>query len=501
MKSVAVVRNAIAAYIYSKTNCTHRPDCTIVGLNFPLSELEQPEQNKDVLTKSAKLMEAVRALPEHYMEGHRFWHFEWHRAAHLEVIICCCVLLVAGILCSAGGIGGGGIYVSVLMLGGGLSVHDAVQLSKAIVFFGSLSSLVLNMRKTFNSPNGATTLINFNIIRLVVPASLLGTYIGVFLNRILPGTFVLSVLFAILVGMSGMVIIMTYRQYVQEEMESQPAGKDVFEAQHFPAPATIQRLSTPSTNREGFLSDRSEHRKTIEPLRSKLTTQDIIVGFIILVCVIGCGVIRYHAETCMTALRQEFPNNRPEPACHHPATFYMGHKLQRWMGQSGLAEYILQLLFIFPILMCVLIAWYYCDLCAMQGWSYGHILKYQAVSLITGSLSGLVGIGGGLIFSPFFLIMGIEPSIAVATSSTAVLFTAASTSFQYYFTDRTVVSLMVIYSIVTLVSSYAGTWLVHFLQDKYLSRRSYITAIVGCGVILSAMFTAMKFVPGGGPVH
>jgi len=120
---------------------------------------------------------------------------------------------------------------------------------------------------------------------------------------------------------------------------------------------------------------------------------------------------------------------------------------------------------------------------------------------MTGCLSGLVGIGGGLIFSPFFLLMDIEPSIAVATSSTAVLFTAASTSFQFFFTDRTVVSLMIIYSSVTLVSSYGGTYLVHFLQDKYLGRKSFITGIVACGVLISAVFTAMKFNPNTGPIQ
>ncbi len=36
----------------------------------------------------------------------------------------------------------------------------------------------------------------------------------------------------------------------------------------------------------------------------------------------------------------------------------------------------------------------------------------------------------GLIFSPYFLLMGIEPATAVATSSTCVIFTSSSTTFQ-----------------------------------------------------------------------
>merc|ERR1712113_271594 len=61
---------------------------------------------------------------------------------------------------------------------------------------------------------------------------------------------------------------------------------------------------------------------------------------------------------------------------------------------------------------------------------------YVLMSTLTGLLAGLVGIGGGLIFSPFFIQMGIDPHVAVASSATCVIFTSASTSFQYIFTDR-----------------------------------------------------------------
>merc|ERR1719194_235944 len=108
------------------------------------------------------------------------------------------------------------------------------------------------------------------------------------------------------------------------------------------------------------------------------------------------------------------------------------------------------------------------------------------MSVGTGCLAGLVGIGGGLIFSPFFLISGVEPAVAVATSSTCVIFTSSSTTLQYMLTDRIVMSLTVVYGIVNLAASYLGTSFVHFLQDTYGARKSYITMIVGSGVLISA---------------
>merc|ERR1719276_63545 len=117
---------------------------------------------------------------------------------------------------------------------------------------------------------------------------------------------------------------------------------------------------------------------------------------------------------------------------------------------------------------------------------------YHGMAIITGALAGLVGIGGGLIFAPFFLGMGVEPSIAVATSSTCVIFTSSSTTLQYLLTDRIVMTLALAYGIVNLVASYVGTSFVHWLQDNYGTRKSYITGIVGLGVAISAGLSVTK---------
>ena len=51
------------------------------------------------------------------------------------------MLWAAGVLCCAGGIGGGVIYVTVLMVFGALSVHDAIPLSKVVVFAASTPAM------------------------------------------------------------------------------------------------------------------------------------------------------------------------------------------------------------------------------------------------------------------------------------------------------------------------------------------------------------------------
>lgn len=151
--------------------------------------------------------------------------------------------------------------------------------------------------------------------------------------------------------------------------------------------------------------------------------------------------------------------------------------------------------FVLPLASCSLVVIYYnWFLITKENWPATESIAYSVMATLTGCLSGLVGIGGGLIFSPFFLVMGVDPSIAVATSSTCVIFTSSSTFFQYFLTDRIILSLTVIYGTLSLVASYAGTSLVHLLQDRGGGRKSYITLIVAIGVFISLILAAVKLI-------
>merc|ERR1719253_1432807 len=114
------------------------------------------------------------------------------------------------------------------------------------------------------------------------------------------------------------------------------------------------------------------------------------------------------------------------------------------------------------------------------------------MAVLTGCLAGLVGIGGGLIFSPVFIEMGLDPHIAVATSATCVIFTSSSTTFQYLFSDRIIVSLIFSFCIPHLFAAYTGTKIVHHIQDHYGAKKSWITWIVALGVGISCLLALSK---------
>ena len=49
------------------------------------------------------------------------------------------------------------------------------------------------------------------------------------------------------------------------------------------------------------------------------------------------------------------------------------------------------------------------------------LLPYLPLGLLAGLLSGVLGIGGGLVFSPLLLLAGLDPHQALATSTLAIV--------------------------------------------------------------------------------
>jgi len=366
------------------------------------------------------------------------------------------------------------------MVSGGLSVWDAVPLSKSVVFFGSISSLVLNVRKVDSSSG---TLIDYNVCRLVVPAALVGTYLGVLLNALLPSWAVLAVLVNILVCISYMVVKTTWTQYWAE----QPSQERFADASGNVADAELASMKAVKPTGE-----MEERKKAAGSLRNRISTTDVIVAIAMLTVVISASCFRHHATACQQALEGE----AKQQACGHPATFWVSAQtLSSWMSDSRIASFIKVSCFAGPLLMCCAVLGLAAQtLVDKEGWTQSSTLNFAAMAVVTGCLAGFVGIGGGLIFSPYFLLMGLDPAVAVATSSTCVIFTSSSTTFQYLLTDRIIMSLTLLYGMVNLVASYAGTKLVHCLQDEMGARRSYISGIVSVGVIISTILATRELI-------
>ena len=89
--------------------------------------------------------------------------------------------LIVGSLAAAGGIGGGGAVVPILILIDSFQAKHAVPISKAFLFGASLANAVLLWKR--KHPTADRPLIDFPTVVLFVPTQIIGTQIGVTLNK------------------------------------------------------------------------------------------------------------------------------------------------------------------------------------------------------------------------------------------------------------------------------------------------------------------------------
>lgn len=231
------------------------------------------------------------------------------------------------------------------------------------------------------------------------------------------------------------------------------------------------------------------------PRKEVREVKDSWIGFGVLMIVVASGVLRHHAGECIWELTKEHNATlNVRQACRHPMLSYLvGNRMEDWMASPINAGLVMLGTLAIPFICCFGVLVHYARNCLQNGsWTCQKVITYQTMGILTGCLAGLVGIGGGLIFSPFFLIMGVDPMTAVATSSTCVIFTSASTTLQYALTDRVILSLTLVYGAVNLLASYAGTAFVHFLQDNFATKKWYITGIVCAGVLISTILSCVK---------
>jgi uncharacterized membrane protein YfcA len=426
------------------------------------------------------------AVPAANALSHPFWVFEWELIWHPQVLVCSIFLFFSAILCSAAGIGGGGIYVAVLMVAGKLTPHNAVPLSKAVVFPGAVASLIVNLFYMLRGTQaqGTKSVINTDACRLVVPATLIGTYVGVLVNRYTSDYIIVVLLVIVLIGMTGSVIRIARQQALKEQ---NPGEEEVTNGQ-------ASSEDTPLLNQQGNQPSQADGNLLIIPAATKQapSSYDVWTAGVLLAVVVIGGILRFHMQLCKAEV---LGDGTKGGACKHPVLgLFYGH-MEKWMGDATTSMILSQMVWTVPIWACVFLC-VQTGFVANQvvGWRPRSVILYQLVAFMTGLLAGLVGVGGGLIFSPFFLLTGMDPAMAVGTSATCVLFTSSSTTMQYIFTDRIIMSLALVYGLVTLVASFIGTLLVHYIQDRFDGRKSYITAIVAVGVGISAVLSVVKFV-------
>lgn len=123
-------------------------------------------------------------------------HKSFFPATSREIVGLLCIV-VGSALSNAGGIGGGGLLIPILILILKFETHEAIPISKLMIFTGALTAFIMGMRN--KHPYRDAIALDYNIAGVLIPMILFGTIVGVTLNKIMPFSIILICLSIVLV--------------------------------------------------------------------------------------------------------------------------------------------------------------------------------------------------------------------------------------------------------------------------------------------------------------
>jgi len=374
------------------------------------------------------------------------------------------------------------MVVTIFMIFDGLTPHGAIPLSKAVVFCGTVFSTLVNLlSRKFGSEGKQQQLnIDADVVVVMVPGAISGTFLGVGLNRILPGEALVVCLLLTLLVTTWMCGKRFYNDMNQESNERQtgnPQGGGGAFSEDEQSPLVRSSFSHPHSE----MARLDQHYGTL----------GMLVGLLLLT--VASGVLMRLSLDCVY-LKQ---NNIQEPCDSkvlrnifgdwhdHPDTGFL---------TSGSFSLMLALT---PGVVCLTagllmnLSVIFRDGYVTSHWPRSELWKIALLGVLAGLLAGLVGVGGGLIFAPGLLFLGVDPAVTVATSTFCVLFTSSSTTLQYLFLGRIILPLVPVYATVNIIASMIGTTLV-VMVSRLKAPKSFISFTVLLAVTTSAIFSCIK---------
>lgn len=442
---------------------------------------------------------------------------------------------------AGGGIGGGGILVPIYILVLQFPAKHAIPLSNVTVFGGAVANTILNARK--RHPLADRPIIDWDLILVMEPLTILGALVGTNLNKLLPETVIMVLLVVLLSFTANKTLRNAVRMY-EKERSAQVEKEDDLELIHmevgaFPRPPLLTRRVSGGISQYHGKFQRQRNlslRSNSVPLSSKKVSPDVSEKLMTSFHDLSLGEesngsfisISLEAETDVTTNEsQESPSTVLsrilEEERHVPArnvysvvgiflvvlilnilkgggafpsplgiecgslsfwladvTIALGIVVVSWNARSSLLQRTRQK---------QEAGYQYLD-CDIE-WSATSTLVYPLLSCTAGFVAGLFGIGGGIIKGPLMLALGVHPAVAAATSACMILFTSftATSSFAVY--GLLIEDYAILCLIMGFVATLLGQVIMSMILEKY-QHNSYIAFCIGCVVLLSAICMTLE---------
>ncbi|ETI31106.1 hypothetical protein F441_21719 [Phytophthora nicotianae CJ01A1] len=326
---------------------------------------------------------------------------------------------------AGGGTGGGGVLDPIYILIVGLDAKTAIPLSSITILGGAIGNFFLNLRRTRD--NSTQPLIDWDVILVMQPLLLLGATCGTFLNTIMP-TWLLCVLLVLLLSVTG---TRTLQKAIKaRQKERWQCGV---------APEATSLLGIDSSSVDSMKTHSKAEPEVLpraDPPWQKLAT---LAGLFVVVAAMRIlrGGKNFDSPVGIDSSSILYPVLVTLPYAVLIGVSYFSlmnlgatYEKQQSPGYELEAHEI--------------------------KWTSSSIRFFPVCSFAAGAVSGMFGIGGGIINGPLLLEVGVDPSAASAMTATTVLFSSGMSSLNYATMGKMDLHLAQLMLPMGLVTTYVG---------------------------------------------
>ncbi|KAK8453828.1 hypothetical protein SEVIR_5G348300v4 [Setaria viridis] len=383
---------------------------------------------------------------------------------------------------SAGGVGGGSLFLPILNLVAGLSLKRATAYSSFMVTGGAASNVLYNLAC---AGGGGRRLIDYDVALLFQPCLLLGVSIGVVCNVMFP-EWLITVLFSLFLAFCT---VKTCRAGLKIWRSETRAG-DARCAAHL---SITEPLLLASDGQDGGRGNVAGF-----PWKDVALLVVVWLCFFALHVLIGDkhgkGVIRI--KPCGVTYWLITSSQLPAAVAFTGYIIYAKRKKRVVCSQED-GKVGRPILFYLLVLAAKLeAAWTERDITwPKQAELVGATATMETLpsltlplaALVTGALSGLFGIGGGLLLNPVLLQIGINPQTAAATSSFMVLFCASMSMVQFILLGMEGIGQASVYAGICFVASVVGLVVI----ERAIRKSGRVSLIVFLVTAIMALSTVI----------
>ena len=371
------------------------------------------------------------------------------------------IVFFTNIFCSLVGIGGGGILLPAYMILGNFSISYAIPHTVLNIMFSSLIRFIILFNKKHNL-SGKRFLVDFSIILVLVPFDGNLSYIGYILNNILPNNFILYTIILLLSFINFKLLKKYFLEYKLEK------NKEIKKYNINGISKSIEKEIQIDINEKvlHLIKKWFSIRKKGEKQKHRYIYLVVILIFSFLFFIIS--YIRSLFKKCST-------------------NFYI------FTIFSILFTTILSLLsalFVFKQHNYRVKN----NFKFVKGdiyWNINKIIKFSLFGTFTGIISTFLGIGGGILISPFLLFNNVLQEVIVSTNSVSTFFSSTISTSQYFFTGQILPIFGIITSLVSMIGSFIGINLNYLFNRKY-NNKSVLTLVLLIITIISEVLLIVK---------